>query len=126
MKLLADGEDTNKTLTLSSDNNWTSSFSELAKYKDGKEIVYTIEEVGVEGYEASIAGNAATGFTVANSHTPTAPPDESDDSASPSEIPQTGDHVDILLWISLLIISSVSLIGFLMWSRKLWNALMQE
>ena len=70
VKLMADGKDTKKNLVLNSGNNWTASFRELDKYKDGNEIVYTIEEVRIEGYETSVTGNATTGFTITNSHTP--------------------------------------------------------
>ena len=37
--LYANGKDTGKTLTLSDDNQWISSFDDLNQYKDGKEIV---------------------------------------------------------------------------------------
>src|SRR5699024_5312493 len=71
VKLLADGADTKKTLTLSSGNNWTGTFNNLDKYRDGgEEIVYTIEEAEVNGYSTVVTGDASTGFTVTNSHTP--------------------------------------------------------
>ncbi|HJA25820.1 MAG TPA: Cna B-type domain-containing protein, partial [Candidatus Fournierella merdigallinarum] len=71
LKLLADGQETKETLTLSSGNNWTGTFNNLDKYRDGgEEIVYTIEEVEVSGYDTVINGDASTGFTVTNSHTP--------------------------------------------------------
>ena len=49
--LYADGKDTGKTLTLSDDNQWISSFDDLNQYKDGKEIVYTVQEDEVKGYK---------------------------------------------------------------------------
>ena len=70
VKLLADGQETNKTLTLSSDNNWQGSFSGLDKYREGKEISYSVAEVSVTGYETEISGSSSTGFTVTNTHTP--------------------------------------------------------
>src|SRR5699024_5749915 len=71
VKLLADGEATKHTLTLSSGNNWTGTFSGLDKYRDGgEEIVYTIEEVEVSGYDTVINGDASKGFVITNSHTP--------------------------------------------------------
>ena len=70
VKLLADGEATKHTLTLSSGNNWTGNFSGLDKYKDGKEITYTIEEVSVNGYSTVVTGDASTGFVITNSHMP--------------------------------------------------------
>ena len=68
--LLADGEATDETLTLSADNNWTGSFTELDKFAGGVEIVYTVAEVEVEGYESSITGDAAKGYVITNAHTP--------------------------------------------------------
>ena len=70
VKLLADGQETNKTLTLSSDNNWQGSFSGLDKYREGKEISYSVAEVSVTGYETEISGSSSTGFTITNTHTP--------------------------------------------------------
>ena len=70
VKLLANGEDTNKTLTLSKGNGWTGTFSGLDEYKDGEKIVYTIEEVNVNGYDTVITGEASTGYIITNSHTP--------------------------------------------------------
>ena len=70
VKLLADEKDTGKTLTLNEANNWSGSFTDLAKYKDGEEISYTVEEAGVEGYEAVIEGNMTAGYVITNSHTP--------------------------------------------------------
>ena len=70
VKLLANGEDTGETCVLSAENNWTDTFTGLDKYKDGKEIVYTLEEVSVNGYHGVITGDASAGFVITNSHTP--------------------------------------------------------
>ena len=118
VKLLADGKDTRKTLTLNSENNWTGLFAGLDKYKDGHEIVYTIEEVRVDGYETSVTGNAAIGFTITNSHTPAVPPEEPENPASPDGPPQTGDYMDFSLWLGLLIASGMSQIAALIFCKK--------
>ena len=70
VKLLADGADTGKTVTLSEKNQWSDSFTDLAKNKDGQEIVYTVEEAAVTGYTTAITGDVENGFTVTNTHTP--------------------------------------------------------
>ena len=70
VRLLADGQDTGKTLTLNADNGWKGSFSDLAVYNAGQPIAYTVEEVSVAGYQPSITGDAATGFTITNTHAP--------------------------------------------------------
>ena len=84
--LLADGDeirydedDEPVSLTLSEDNDWTGIFDNLQTKKDDKEITYTVKEKesdaitgedGDETYEYDIAGDAAEGFTVTNTHTP--------------------------------------------------------
>ncbi|WP_281703691.1 Cna B-type domain-containing protein, partial [Parvimonas micra] len=66
VKLFADDEDTGKTLTLKKIENWKGKFTNLDKYKNGKEIVYTIKEAKVEGYESKVEGNAKDGFVITN------------------------------------------------------------
>ncbi|NLC96642.1 MAG: Cna B-type domain-containing protein [Erysipelotrichaceae bacterium] len=66
IKLFADKSDTGKTLTLNADNSWTGSFTELDVNKEGKPIVYTVEEVPVDGYNTIVTGNATEGFVITN------------------------------------------------------------
>ena len=71
VKLLADGEDTGKTLKLTAENNWSGSFTDLDKKAAGKDIFYDVTEEQVEGYDPpAISGNAANGFTITNTHEP--------------------------------------------------------
>ena len=70
VRLLADGQKTDRALTLNADNDWAGSFSDLAVYNAGQPIAYTVEEEAVTGYQPSITGDAATGFTITNTHTP--------------------------------------------------------
>ena len=70
IKLLADGADTGKTLRLSTENGWSGTFGSLDEYKAGKKIHYSIQEVGVHGYESSISGDAVKGYVVTNRHVP--------------------------------------------------------
>ena len=67
--LLADGTDTGKTITLDEAANWTGTFSNLPKYKDGTEIVYSVKEDDVANYTVAITGDATTGFTITNTNT---------------------------------------------------------
>ena len=62
--LLADNEEVDKQ-EVTADTNWKYEFKDLAKYKDGKEIKYTIKEDKVEGYETTIKG-----YNVTNTHNP--------------------------------------------------------
>ena len=70
VNLLANGESTGKSVTLSAANSWNASFSELPVYANHAEITYTVEEKAVAGYTAAVTGNAANGFTITNTHTP--------------------------------------------------------
>ena len=70
VRLLADGQDTGKTLTLNAANGWAGRFSDLAVYNAGVAIAYTVEEADVAGYQPQITGDAASGFTITNTHTP--------------------------------------------------------
>lgn len=47
------------------DDNWAWTFSDLPKYLDGKEIVYTIVEDDVDGYTATYDG-----YNITNTHVP--------------------------------------------------------
>lgn len=98
VKLLADGKDTGKTLTLSKENRWMGIFTGLDEYKDGQKIVYTVEEVSVKGYDSVITGDASTGFVITNSYTPDTPeepdaPDQPNDPDTPDD-PNTPDDPD--------------------------------
>ena len=70
VKLLADGQDTGKTLTLTEANGWAGSFTDLDADKGGTPIQYTVVEVTVPGYAPEVTGDAASGFTITNSYSP--------------------------------------------------------
>ena len=141
IKLLADGEDTGKTLVLTATNNWTDTFTDLDEYKAGQKIVYTIEEVAVgNGYTSAVTGNAETGFTVTNSYTPPTepteptPPTEPTEPTTPTEptkpttpteptkptgptdLPKTGEDSGPYLWLSSMCMSVGALL--LLFRRK--------
>lgn len=77
--LVADGTDVDgRTVVLNEANSWKNAFNGLPKYKDGKEIAYTVTEKQVSGvdasaYTTSVTGNAtdADGFTITNTNTET-------------------------------------------------------
>ena len=70
VKLLADGQDTGKTLELTEANGWAGSFKDLDADKGSTPIQYTVVEVTVAGYTSEITGDAASGFTITNSYSP--------------------------------------------------------
>ncbi len=70
VKLLANKEETGKTLTLTADDKWTGTFTDLDTNKAGKEIQYTVAEEAVEGYTPSYSGSMKDGLTLRNTHVP--------------------------------------------------------
>ena len=70
INLLADGQQTDKSVELTAENGWKGTFTDLPKYVtvDGEktEIVYTVVEVEVPGYTPSMSGSAAEGYVVTN------------------------------------------------------------
>ena len=59
--LLADGQDTGISITVDEAMGWKYSFENLPRFKDGKEIIYSVREDEVEGYS-----NQAEGMNVTN------------------------------------------------------------
>ncbi len=72
VRLLADGVETGKTVTLTEGNGWTDSFTGLAKNANGKEIAYTVAENAVTDY--TMTGNTFEKeegvFVITNKYTP--------------------------------------------------------
>ena len=70
VELVANGTATGETLVLTDNNNWNGTFTELDKYAEGVEIVYTVRELTVAGYDTVITGTQTEGYVITNSHTP--------------------------------------------------------
>ena len=69
VQLLANGTAKGEAVTLSAENGWTYTWSNLDEKSGGKTVTYTVEEISVpEGYTVSVSGNASTGYTVTNTH----------------------------------------------------------
>ncbi len=65
VQLFANGEETNETAEVTAATDWKYEFTNLDKYDDqGKEIVYTVDEEAVAGYEKSLDGNDITNLRV--------------------------------------------------------------
>ena len=71
VSLLADGKETGKTVTLSVENNWKQTISDLPEKADGKAIEYTwTEEALPEGYELTDNSKNGTVTTLTNTYAP--------------------------------------------------------
>lgn len=73
VQLFADGKQTDKELVLTKATNWQGDFSDLPLSSQGKAIHYTIKEVSIKGYKATITGNQDQGYVLTNTHVPPAP-----------------------------------------------------
>ena len=71
VQLYANGKVSGDPVTLDAANSWKHTWSDLDQNAAGKAIVYTVKEVSIpEGYTSEIAGDAASGYTITNKHTP--------------------------------------------------------
>ena len=73
VELLANGERVDiDNITLNVENQWKASFSDLPTLdSQGKDITYTVNEVGVpSSYKSEVSGDSIKGFTITNSYTP--------------------------------------------------------
>ena len=52
--------------TLTSDDDWSYTFTDLDQADSDGEITYTLTEDAIDGYESDITGDAESGFTVTN------------------------------------------------------------
>ena len=97
VKLYADGVEI-RSIEVTSINDWTFSFTDLDKYKDGKEIVYTLGEIEVPGYVTKIDDEH---YIIVNEWIPPEPP-------------QTGDF-DML---GVLGVITVMMVGLVVLKKK--------
>ena len=65
VNLFANGEQIDSAEVSGSGTNWAYSFTDLPRYNNGEEIVYTVEEAAVEGYKTSIDG-----YIITNTYVP--------------------------------------------------------
>ena len=116
VELYANGKATGKVLTLGVNGSWSASFEDLpAKDADGKDIVYTVRElgeakgitkIGEREFEVEYAGDIKDGFTITNTEVPPeephnppedhdTPPEDHDTPPEDNIIPKTGVSEDL-------------------------------
>ena len=101
VNLYADGVKVD-TVQLTAANQWKHTFANLDKYENGREIVYTVDEVLISGYKTKITGDAQIGFTITNS----------------KETPKTADHVNPMAYASIFVISLMAAIMTMIEKKK--------
>ena len=86
VQLYADGKAFGEPVTLKADNDWRHVFADLAKYQEGKEVVYTVEEVAIpSGYSVTSSQTGVNQVTLTNTHQPKRPEDP-----GKKDLPKTG------------------------------------
>lgn len=68
IQLLADGQPTGDPIPLNEKNSWKTIINELPIKINGKDVAYSVQEVNVPGYTASVTGTADNGFVITNEH----------------------------------------------------------
>lgn len=71
-QLYANGEASGDPVTLDAGNSWSHQWTDLpVNDESGKAIEYTVKELTqVAGYDSTVTGSAAAGFTIVNKHKP--------------------------------------------------------
>ena len=70
VELLKNGQGTGNSITLNEGNGWAGTFDNLPVYEEGEEIIYTVKEITVSGYDVQITSNGENNFTITNTYTP--------------------------------------------------------
>ena len=72
VQLYANGKASGDPVTLSADNSWSHKWANLpVNDESGNAIDYTVKELAqVAGYDSTVTGSAAAGFTIVNQHKP--------------------------------------------------------
>jgi len=93
-------------------SDWTYTAVDLPKYKNGKEINYTIKEVDVPAnYTATITGDMAKGFVVKNYHKPEELPDK--------PLPQTGENTRLIVGSLMIAVAGIACYSLVSLKKKM-------
>lgn len=104
VQLYANGEKTGAAVTLDAKNNWTHTWNDLPQKAKGKDIKYTVKEVGsVSGYTAAVDDKDHGNIILTNTHTPGV---------------KTGDTNKLLVGGGILFAAILALIGLSVVRRR--------
>lgn len=101
VQLYADGEASDEVVYLTSSDNRTYTWSELAEKQAGKDIVYSVKEVDVpDGYIETVNNSDEGNIIITNTHKPEEKPSrnpsqpdtpKNKESGKSNKLPKTGD-----------------------------------
>ena len=109
VQLYANGEKKGKPVELNEGGNWTYTWNNLPQKADGKDIEYTVKETKTpSGYVMSVNDRDHGNIIITNSHTPKA-----------TGLPDTGDHIGLLPYSVLMILSGAASLGLFALRRRM-------
>ena len=101
VQLYANGEKKGEAVQLKAENKWTYTWKDLPQKENGKDIKYTVKEVGkLKGYTVKVDDKNHGNIIITNTHTP-------------KEItnPETGDTNRLIPYILMLLLSVTAFMG---------------
>ncbi len=117
---LRNGEDIVQTVSVTEDDGWDWTFTDLPKYENGEEIEYTVTEEKVANYTAEITGDQEDGFEITNTYTPEKETKKDSGTTSGSGAPKTSDTNNLGAWLALMIACAV-IVGDVFYIRRRRN-----
>ena len=97
------------THTITADEGWKTTFTELPKYSGGKEVTYVVAEDAVENYITTVQG-----YTITNKLRETVNPSKSGGSSTPTAkaatAAKTGDTNNLMAMVLMLIAALATLV----------------
>ena len=101
VQLYANGEKKGEAVQLKAKNKWTYSWKDLPQKENGKDIKYTVKEVGkLKGYTVKVDDKNHGNIIITNTHTP-----------KDVTNPETGDTNRLIPYILMLLLSVTAFMG---------------
>ena len=103
-----------KSIKVSQKDNWKYTFNDLDKYRNGKEIKYTIQEEKVADYETKISG-----YNITNTHKPRKPKIPEPSKKETPKKPETGDGNSLAGYMAIM--TGTLLASLILLKKKKFN-----
>ena len=108
VQLYANGEKKGEAVQLKAENKWTYTWKDLPQKENGKDIKYTVKEVGkLKGYTVKVDDKNHGNIIITNTHTP-----------KDITNPETGDSNRFIPYIVMLLLSVAVITGLITVRRR--------